>query len=263
MKKNFFFVHGGPGFTSKPEEKLIAPLLKADIQVHFWNELSPLRGNTDLTNYFGQNLEWLKTEMMKQIKMHDTITPIFFSFGFQYLLHLPQEITNRFKKIILIAPSSDYNKTDNNIFNLALNDYQQSNPDNYHTLKKMVSELGASFDPAKEAAFLLAASAPTLFTNYFNSEKAMGSYFEHLAGDYGFSIDSFLAIRRSMPLGVSLKTFQTETIALFGKDDPITPYKDHFHALGRNFPQLICKQFDSHKHFLHIENPQLLLNCFL
>lgn len=263
MKKQFFFVHGGPGFTSKPEEKLLGPLLPTNTQIHFWNELSPLRGAKDLTNFFQQNLEYLKKDLESALKSNGDLTPIFFSFGLQYLLHLPNELTSQFKKIILIAPAMDLSKVDRNIFHLALNDFKQSNPASHAQLTAMIEKLEPQFDQKKEEAFLLASTAATLFANYFNSEKAMMSYFEHLTGDFGFSVDSFLATRRSLPLTVPVKNFEAKTLALFGKVDPITPFNDQFQVLSQYFPHLNCQQFDSHKHFLHVENPQLILDCFL
>lgn len=263
MSKQFFFVHGGPGFTSKPEEAIIGPLLPKDTSITFWNELSPLRGTKDTTNFFQQNLKHLEKELTFQLKQNAQLTPIFFSFGLQYLLNLSDDLVKQFKKIILIAPAADLSLVDRNIFQLALKDFKSGNPASYDQLTSMLKELGPQFDQKKIDAFLLASTAPTLFTNYFNSQEAMMSYFGHLAGEFAFCVESFLAIRSSLPLPVSKRRFTTPTMALFGKLDPITPFNDQNQILRQHFSQVECLQFDSHKHFLHIENPQVLLNCFL
>lgn len=85
-------------------------------------------------------------------------------------------------------------------------------------------------------------------------------YFTHLTGEFSFSIDSFLAIRRTIP-ATPLRKISVETLAVFGKADPITPYKDQNPALMQRFTHLKSIEVELHKHFLHIEKPEILLNC--
>lgn len=271
-----FFIHGGPGLNSEPENQLLKPYLDSkQYTSYFWNEPSKLRSPPRQNNYktklkvegisYSDTLKSLYSyfkgicNLEKSVEGNCKITVIAHSFGTvlakELLLAFPQNI----KKLILIAPVYNLNLADKQILKLAAKGLINESKVEYgEKILALLPKLNTAFDANKIQAFNIALQYTSLFSHYFHSQVNLNRYFSYLANDYQFDLDNFFNIRITMPK-ISIDRLEIpieEKIsvhAYFGETDPISNMEQQYPILKKTFKNLKITRVPHAGHFVHLE----------
>lgn len=239
--ETFIFIHGGPGFNSNPEVNLIAPMFeKAGHKFIVWNEPSALRVGEEFVaaSAYQNALKSAEKFIEKQYEISGSVNIIAHSFGSHIARHLMLEKPHLIDRVIMVSPSLNQHNCDLNIFKIALNDLKGTNLAQAQILEKLIPNVVEEFNENKLNAYVVASSVPTLFVNYWANTQDMGEFFQYYSGQYAFDINSFIAVRSTMPV-VKMVDINVPTLFVFGENDPVINYKD---ALDSVVPYFVNNQ---------------------
>jgi pimeloyl-ACP methyl ester carboxylesterase len=256
--KRLIFIHGGPGFNSRPEEHLLSEHIK-DFDSIFWHEPSQLRMESTYSVESAYQVAYRDLEKLL-LTSDDSTMIVAHSFGANYALDLALNHPNRIENLILITPGLDILAADKNILNIAAQGLAfEGKITQSEQLKALIPKLSASFDDLKYQAFVLASEYPSLFFHYWVKTDLMGQYFSYLSGKFAFDPQSFFAVRMSMPLRpVPLDKIKIPTKIYFGELDPVVKQSEQSGILKQYFSQLEIVEIAGTKHYPHIEWPNLI-----
>lgn len=254
--RNVVFLHGGPGFNSKPESVLLKEAFAGHV-VHFWNEPSELRMNTPYSteDAFSHAFQSAR-EFVESACANCRVTLVGHSFAVHYVIRLASVLPHKIEKIVLLNPGIDMKAVDERILGLAVKGLaDEGHMQESQELAMLMAQLTEAFDQNKMKAYSLASLYQGLFVNYWTRPELMMSYFSYLSGEYSFDAKAFFSVRMSMPHVDHNPVPMTEipVSAYFGALDPVAPVQDQLPLLKKYFPNLDYHVLSGTRHYLHIE----------
>lgn len=249
---SLFFIHGGPGFNSKPEENLLKnEFLKLDNEVHFWNEPSTKRGATGSVN-FEKTLE----DFTVFFEAHSTSRNILIahSFGAFTLLHLKESLLKKISQLILISPILNLRALDENIVSLAINESTKlGNTDKAKELAKQKEQFTDKYDIHRFNTTLNALVSVDLLSFYWFNKENMKNYQSFFKEEYEFDIGNFQNIRMSIENEKLSRKIDIPTLILSGEHDQISHGKDMDSLIANCFSRHEIAKLANSAHYPHME----------
>jgi pimeloyl-ACP methyl ester carboxylesterase len=254
------FIHGGPGFNSFAEERILGPRFQEHGQkAIFWNE--PHASQT-------QYQDWRDSiEAVVRQAENCPVHIISHSFSIYPLMDLlvSQKITC--EKLSLIAPAFDLNQAYRNVLKIAIQDFQKNESPRADELKKLLSESAHLYDPAMRAGFGVAAHDPELFFHYWTNVDARAEFFDEwmkrgvqIDPSYVDRVLSGISGRNALPAGSVLLDLPVKVA--YGKNDPLIQVQSQPDP-AIYFKSFQKKTFAESAHFPHLEEPDLFLSWVL
>ncbi|ANI90243.1 hypothetical protein A9P82_13650 [Arachidicoccus ginsenosidimutans] len=259
MQKILFY-HGGPGLNGNPERNLLASMYKtANLDLQVWDEPSLLRGTLKELNtrtHFEQLLHSAEDFLLQ----HYDGTPLHLfgsSWGAQVVAWLQQNHSDKVASIILSAPCFDIYKADHNIFTFIAQDYKGNNDDsNFEKMQQVIERLSGSFDDNAIKGWELALANPGFLNYYWTNTEAQAKYLANfIAPEYGFDIENFFAVRKSMT-DIHIIPTSTKTIIVYGARDKIVIIPEEMDFIKEKFPRHVIYRLEHSSHYPHIEEAQ-------
>lgn len=264
--KTLVFIHGGPGFNSEPDRHLLKPYLESlGHRVYLWDEPSAFRpegypfiAEKAYDNYMSSSEEFFKKVCQEEISLTNSckVELIAHSFGAHVAVHLAKTFPTSIQAIKLFSPGLNIADAEKNILNIGLKGLMQENKlEVAGQLQQLLPQLVEKFDETKMKAFVLATQYTALLQNYWSNFDLMGQYFSYLTNAYQIDMQSYVAVRSTMP-NVSKKLKNKITVpteAYFGKSDPVINSRHELLYLNRYFSKLKTHYFSATKHYSYLE----------
>lgn len=250
-----FFIHGGPGFNSKPEENLLANEFKnLDEKIHFWNEPSKKRGATTAVD-FKSSLCDFEQFFERHSDFQNTL--IAHSFGAFVALHLSPIILEKISKLILISPILDLRALDENIVSIAIQELKSlNNRDKAQELIQQQEKFINNYDLHRFNTTLNALVSVDLLSFYWFNKENMKNYQSYFKEEYEFDIANFQSIRMSILNEKISQMIKVPTFILFGEYDRISKKEDAETLIENHLPNRKIATIKNVAHYPHIEDPK-------
>ena len=256
----YLFFHGGPGFNSLAEEQLFrVHLEKKDAQVEFWQEPSSKDQDFVAETAFQRLLDSADTFLQRYSFHGKEIILIAHSFGSHAVTYLAQKYP-QVKKVILLAPSLNMPRSEDNIFKLAYKDFvNQGDSIRAVELLGVLSNLLDCYDQTRERGIRLSLEDEQLFTHYWNDKKIMAEYFKYfMSNGQGLDLNSLIAVRRSM-FKLPYSQIKIPCVVIFGQDDKVIDIEVQFAKVCKYYVSAKKVIIEKSAHYPHLEFPQSVL----
>lgn len=261
-KMSLFFIHGGPGFNSAPEENLLKnEFAKLDPNIFFWNEPSQKRTASssvefketisNFENYFEQH-----AEKVNIIVAH--------SFGAFTALNLSQKILDKVSSFILISPTLNLRKLDENIVSIATRELEKiGNKEKLLELNEQKEKFTDRYDLHRFNTTLNALVSVDLLSFYWFDKKNMATYQSYFQGKNEFDIENFKNIRLSIKEEKISKKINVPATIILGEYDPIAKKEDLKEIVSNYFSNVSLIEMKGTAHYPHIEDSNSFFNFLL
>jgi pimeloyl-ACP methyl ester carboxylesterase len=258
----FIFFHGGPGFNSRGEERLLAPAFRQKSwEILFWNQIPPSNKDRAFTELLNQVHGTIETQVQKT----GPVRAIAHSFAAHPLLRLAARHPEYFLDLTLIGPTLDLFDLCKNILGLASKDFHALKESGREKeVQQALRETQRLFDPAMRAGFKHVVEDSLLLGHYFSNQKVCESFVQVWA-DLGLSIDeiSFFSVMDELAAMTDYKDGLTEirvpTRVLWTLRDPVVLRANQEPVMKKIAPHAKAHVFEESGHYPHLEQTDLFM----
>ncbi len=258
------FLHGGPGFNSCAESRILGPILtRAGLETAFWNEPSSLRAEGEAFRQDGAYREWVMSAQRALDRAAIPGVPVVLmahSFAIHAALELADRQAERLVGLVALAPSLDLNAVYRAVLSLARADFARNEDHRADLIEQCLRDSTTLFDACMVEGLAIAAQSHTLFDHYWTCRQSQRATAEaRNIPEAQFDGESFFAVlsdyarttasRRSPP------SVDVPILAVFGEDDPISPEGLHAPLLRSRATDVRSRTFAGASHYVHLEKP--------
>ena len=250
---NLFWIHGGPGYNSRPEELLLGSQLKESFtNVMFWNHPSQLRGD-EASNTWPEYRSHLEQAFKSFVEQHGETLVVGHSFGAYSSIPVIKKYNHRIKGIVWIAGTTDLLNVLKNIFSFVKEDYLEHGQDD---LAKKVS-LSLELENPQVSDFMnnleLAIMNENFANYYWTNKEAMAKFYPLMLDEWGFDLDCFIGVTNSLQELEVKPLTNTPTLLCYGEEDVVINNRYELVRAKNMFPNSSEVMFKDCSHFPHLE----------
>lgn len=261
-KMSLFFIHGGPGFNSTPEENLLkSEFTKLDPNVFFWHELS-LKRTANFPVEFQETISNFESYFAQHAEKRNII--IAHSFGAFTALNLSEKVLDKVSSLILISPTLDLRKLDENIVSIATRELEKAgNKDKVLELNEQKEKFTNTYDLHRFNTTLNALISVDLLSFYWFDKKNMTTYQSYFQNENEFDIENFKNIRLSIKNEKISKKINASMTIILGEHDPVAKKEDLNDIVSNYFSKVNLIEMKGTAHYPHIEDSKSFFNLLL
>jgi|GEM_PF-3643962 len=261
--KKIFYIHGGPGLNSAPEEQILSKLFKnKGYSVYFWNEPSSQRSTYGIANELVSTdamtryLTALELEFSKFASSEETHI-IAFSFGVLGGNFLANRFPDIVSKLVLISPAHEFKATLTNVVKTSAALHHPKAASVLSLLNESRSE--RAFDLPFANALSLAFENDQILPLYFQNMEAFQETLRAWKKP-GFSpdFDSLFSVLRAFDIRSPNELFpqktKVPTLTVLGKNDlfcPVDLERSRIEALYTKANQYLF--LENARHYVHLD----------
>jgi pimeloyl-ACP methyl ester carboxylesterase len=263
------FIHGGPGFNSQPELKILGPALKkVGVTLSGFDEPSSFRpAQNDVSE--PRAFQRVVTALTKTLSSQSFDLIFAHSWGIYPLIKALQDPkVSRPNKIVLISPILDLYEAHKYLAETAASDLDSIDTEKAAAIRKKLQMSQTFFDQELQEALQLGLAAPNLLSHFWCNANAAGAYFGSLTSpEYQVDIQNFFQILADFSLEEnkypSVFSDTTNYQVIIGEKDA---YPERAFALGRLgelVPSFTTTIIQGANHYPHIEKPNEFIEAVL
>jgi pimeloyl-ACP methyl ester carboxylesterase len=269
--RHFLFVHGGPGFNSYSEKKLLEPLFQREnAAIDFWNEPSLFRPKGEAfseKNAFSNWYHSLGRKLEGYRKLEQKVAIIGHSYAANGLVRVLDEYSDVVSGVTIISSALNIYDTYKRIALLGRDLHQKENQEKAREIDLALSASKTFFDPPLVQAIILAAELPTLFDYYWTNKTQMVRAREAATeAEAQFDFQSFMSVNSDLAAHLSqpkILAFDGLVRVVFGENDPIVKMEREKAILISTFKNLELHRFKESSHYPHLEDSERFLEVVL
>lgn len=257
---NLFWVHGGPGYNSRPEELLIGERLREIFSdVLFWNHPSSLRGDEVTNTWFEYNSS-LDSAFKEFIEEKGSAILVCHSFGAFSSVPIIKKYHDKIKGVVWISGTTDMQSVFRNIFSVIREDYiENSNAEAAEKIKKTLDLKNPQCDD------FLRNLEPVLMNEnfshyYWTNKEAMGKFYPLMLNEWGFDLDCFVGVTSTLKEVEINQISDLPNLLCYGEDELIIDSYDEMVRAKKLFNNISVVTFSNCSHFPHLENDNKFIN---
>lgn len=262
IRKDLFFVHGGPGSNGQLERVQLAALLSEnDLSCDFFDEPSNLRPDGPRFQHQKAYTHWLKA-LQERMSVAQPRLAVGMSFGGLALLHLIAkfpELAEGLDAVVMVAPTLDLAAAFRRMMDISERDFMAGTPEQVNMGKKLAKlkvQTRSLWDEPTREALGLVYQNPSLLAHYTKIPAMQKAWVDAISTpSYGMdpesqnAVISDLAQNPPSPRALSIKVH-----VIFGSEDPVfdqNRVSDVLRAYSVLNPSMEC--YDRSGHFPHLE----------
>ena len=262
MTTTCLFLHGGPGFNSFAEQKILAPLFEQKgMELVCWNEPSNLRADGPPFSAefaFENSVKSARHELLRLAdQSNGKVYILAHSFATHILLNLVKDVPEFISGATIIAPTFKLREIFCRILKLAVSDFDQTLPNKALQIREFIEKSKSLFDQPIQDAFAIATEDPNLFPHYWQNKETMGAYFGAWAEkSMPLDIEGFVAVLQDLDRknqNIDIKSSQIPFRMIFGAHDPIVLRTQELAYIQNSIAHWSEVTFEKSGHFPHLE----------